>query len=153
VCVCVAGGGGGGKIGVRVTAKPKVYSCYITKPAAPARITLVTFPLPCSYWSGTSTSLFTPPMGQRYLPPNILNTFLPHSLLFRQLMLHVSPKRRQCNPLRRSAKSLKTGSTATMNHDNWFHYNSSCFKKITVTTDFSLCMQRRHMQVDSRIHG
>ena len=51
------------------------------KPAAQARI-IVTFPLRCSYWSGTSTSLFTPPMGQRYGPPNILNTFLPHILFY-----------------------------------------------------------------------
>ena len=148
VCVCVVCGVV--NIWVGVTATPKVYSCYIMKPAALARIIIVTFPLRCSYWSGTSTSLFTPPMDQRYRPPNILNTFLPHSLLLRQLILHVQPKRRQRNPLRRSAETLKRGSTAMMNHDNWFHHNSSCFK-VTARVNLSLCTQRRHIEVDPRI--
>jgi hypothetical protein len=139
-------------IWVGVTATPKVYSCYIMRPAAPARIIIVTFPLRCFYWSGTSTSLFTPPMGQRYRPPNILNTFLPHSLLLRQLILHVHPKRRQRNPLRHSVKTLKTGSTAIMNHDNWFHYNSSCFK-VTARVKLYLCKLRRHIEVEPRIGG
>ena len=67
-------------IGLEVAATPQVYNCYIMKSAAQARVILFTFPLRCSYWSGTSTSLFSPPMAQSYRPPNILNTFLPHSL-------------------------------------------------------------------------
>jgi hypothetical protein len=98
VCVCVV------NIWVGVKATPKVYSRCTMKPAAPDRIILVTFPLRCSYWPGTSTSLFTPSMGQRYHPLNILNTFVPDSLRIRRLIWHVPPKLRQQNPLRRSAK-------------------------------------------------